>query len=256
MDCRLCVILGAITRREITRFLRIWTQTLLPSAVTMSLYFVIFGNLIGPRIGKMQGITYIDYIVPGLIMMSILTNSYSNVATSFFSSKFQKNIEEMIVAPMPSVVMLLGFIAGGITRGLFVGVIVTAVAMFFTDIHIHSLLFVFLVGLLTSILFALAGLINAIFAQKFDDINMIPTFVLTPLTYLGGVFYSIDMLPPFGQWCSHANPIFYMVNAFRYGFLGITDIDITFAMSVILLFSVVFFTFAWWLLEKGIGIRT
>ncbi len=245
-----------IVTKEVTRFMRIWLQTVLPPAITMTLYFVIFGHLIGPRIGEMGGFQYIQYIAPGLIMMSVITNAYANVVSSFFGAKFQKHIEEMLVAPIPNWVILCGYICGGVARGVIVGVVVTVVALFFTDLHMHSFWITAMVVLLTSVLFSLGGLINGIFARSFDDISVIPTFVLTPLTYLGGVFYSIDLLPPFWQKVSLANPILYMVNAFRYGILGVSDIDVATALVVLALFSAALFAVCLALLNRGVGIRT
>jgi ABC-2 type transport system permease protein len=244
-----------IVRKEISRFTRIWVQTILPPAISMTLYFVIFGSLIGPRIGTMNGFNYIDYIAPGIIMMSIINNSYANVVSSFFGAKFQRHIEEMLVAPIPNYIILAGFITGGIARGILVGAVVTLVALFFTDLSIHNLIITIAVVLMTSIVFSLAGLINAIFAKKFDDISIIPTFVLTPMIYLGGVFYSIDMLPKFWQTVSAFNPILYMVNAFRYGMLGESDISITNAFIILTLFTIVLFTISLHLLNKGVGIK-
>ena len=245
----------SILTKEVTRFTRIWVQTLVPPAITMSLYFIIFGNLIGSRLGLMHGVSYMEFIVPGLIMMSVITNSYANVASSFFSAKFQRNIEEMLVAPVPNYVIILGFIAGGVARGLCVGAIVTGVSLFFVPLQVHDPLAVFVTLLLTAILFSLGGLINAVFAKSFDDVSIIPTFVLTPLTYLGGVFYSIQLLPPFWQGLSHANPIIYMVNAFRYGFLGISDVPMVVAYSIIGGFILVLYGLAHYLVTKGIGLR-
>lgn len=245
-----------IVNREIIRFFRIWSQTLLPPVISMALYFLIFGNLIGPRIGEIDGIRYIDYIVPGLIMMSIITNAYANVVASFFGSKFQRNIEEMIVSPMPNYIILWGFVIGGAVRGICAGILVTLISLFFTKLQIQNVPITILIGILTSILFSIAGLLNGIFAKKFDDINIIPTFVLTPLTYLGGIFYSIHMLPTFWQAVSHTNPIFYMVNAFRYGMLGYSDVDINTAIFVIIGFIVVLYFYSLWLLNRGVGIRT
>jgi ABC-2 type transport system permease protein len=249
------IALYTLTRREMVRFFRIWSQTLLPSPVSMVLYFVIFGGLIGPRIGIIDGYRYIEYIAPGLIMMSVINNSFSNVVASFFGTKFQRNIEEMYVAPMSSWVILLGFILGGITRGCLVGLIVTFVALFFTKLHVHSITVIVLVVLLTAMLFSLAGLVNAIFSKKFDDISIIPTFVLTPLTYLGGVFYSVNMLSPFWQKLSHLNPILYMVNAFRYGMLGVSDVPVEISLVFIGMCSVVLFFWTWYLLEKGTAMK-
>ncbi|MCW8998043.1 MAG: ABC transporter permease, partial [Kangiellaceae bacterium] len=212
--------LQSIFIKEVTRYFRIWVQTLLPPAITMSLYFVIFGQLIGSRVGQMDGVSYMEYITPGIIMMSVITNSYSNVVSSFFSAKFQRSIEEMLVAPVPTLYILLGYVLGGVSRGLLTGIIVTIVASQFVDIQVYSWGILFFVVFLTSMMFATGGLVNAIFAKKFDDISIVPTFILTPLTYLGGVFYSIQLLPEFWQNVSMANPILYMVNAFRFGFLG------------------------------------
>lgn len=250
------IALKAILIKECTRFLRIWVQTLVPPAITMTLYFVIFGSLIGSRIGEMGGFSYMEFIVPGLIMMSVITNSYSNVASSFFSAKFQRNIEELLVAPVPNYVIVLGYIGGGMLRGLLVGTIVTIVSMLFVDIEIHSYFILVTTVLLTAMVFSLAGLINAIFAKTFDDISIIPTFVLTPLTYLGGVFYSLTLLPDTWQTVSQINPIVYMVNAFRYGFLGVSDVNLTFAFSMIITFVVAFFSITMYLINKGTGIRS
>jgi ABC-2 type transport system permease protein len=242
--------------REILRFSRIWVQTILPPAITTVLYFVIFGNLIGSRIGEMGGMRYIDFIIPGLIMMSVITNSYANVVSSFYGSKFQHNVEEMLVSPMPNYLILLGFVSGGVARGVIVGLVVTVIAFFFaTDASMKYPLLTLAVVFLTSILFSLGGFINAVYAQSFDDISIVPTFVLTPLTYLGGVFYSITLLPEFWQEVSKANPILYMVNAFRYGILGVSDIDVGTAFVIICVFIVALFWFSLSLLRRGVGIR-
>lgn len=244
-----------IVLKEFLRFIRIWPQTVVPPAVTMGLYFIIFGNLIGRRIGEMGGQPYIDFIVPGLILMSVINNAYSNVVSSFFSSKFHRHIEEMVVSPTPNYVILTGFIAGGVARGLVVGVVVTGVSMFFTELRIHHFGVMLVVVLLTATLFALGGFINGIYARTFDAISIVPTFILTPLTYLGGVFYSIDMLPVFWQQASLANPILYMINAFRYGLVGVSDIPIGTALGIIIAFVVVLYLFALRLLNRGVGIR-
>ena len=246
----------SLISKEVNRFARIWVQTLVPPAITMTLYFIIFGSLIGSRIGEMGGFTYMEYIVPGLIMMSVITNSYSNVASSFFSAKFQHNIEELLVAPVPNFVIIAGYIGGGVLRGLGVGVIVTAVSLLFVDLQIAHLGVIVATVMMTSIVFSLGGLINAVFAKTFDDISIIPTFVLTPLTYLGGVFYSLNLLPEFWQWVSKLNPIVYMVNAFRYGFLGVSDVGIGTAFSVLLAFVVALYALAHYLISKGIGLRS
>jgi ABC-2 type transport system permease protein len=242
--------------KEIHRFMRIWVQTLVPPAITMTLYFVIFGSLIGSRIGTMEGFSYMEFIVPGLIMMSVITNSYSNVASSFYSAKFQKNIEELLVAPVPNYVIILGYVMGGVTRGILVGIIVTIVSLFFVDLQVQHWGIIVATVLLTSIVFSLGGLINAVFAGSFDDISIIPTFVLTPMTYLGGVFYSISLLPEFWQGVSKINPIVYMVNAFRYGFLGISDVSIGTSFAVLSIFVVSLYAVAHYLITSGRGIRS
>ncbi|AVK36824.1 ABC-type multidrug transport system, permease component [Morganella morganii IS15] len=250
------VALKTIWRKEITRFMRIWIQTLIPPVITMSLYFIIFGNLIGNRIGEMGGVGYMQFIVPGLIMMSVITNSYANVSSSFFGAKFQKSIEELLVAPVPTHVIIAGFVGGGVARGVLVGILVTLVSLFFVPLQIHSWFMIIATLLMTSILFSLAGLLNALFAKSFDDISIIPTFVLTPLTYLGGVFYSLTLLPAFWQAVSKLNPIVYMISGFRYGFLGISDVSLTTTLGVLSLFIAVFYLLTWRLIEKGRGLRT
>ncbi|EMQ4856634.1 ABC transporter permease [Morganella morganii] len=250
------VALKTIWRKEITRFMRIWVQTLIPPVITMSLYFIIFGNLIGNRIGEMGGVGYMQFIVPGLIMMSVITNSYANVSSSFFGAKFQKSIEELLVAPVPTHVIIAGFVGGGVARGVLVGILVTLVSLFFVPLQIHSWFMIITTLLMTSVLFSLAGLLNALFAKSFDDISIIPTFVLTPLTYLGGVFYSLTLLPAFWQGVSKLNPIVYMISGFRYGFLGISDVSLTTTLGVLSLFIAVFYLLTWRLIEKGRGLRT
>ncbi|MCW8881750.1 MAG: ABC transporter permease [Sedimenticola sp.] len=245
-----------IFTKEFLRFARIWLQTILPPAITTTLYYIIFGNLIGSRIGKMDGYSYIDFIVPGLILMAVITNSYSNVVSSFFSSKFQRHVEELIISPVPNWIILAGYVAGGVSRGVLVGITVTIVSLFFTDIQVQSYGWTLTVFVLTSILFSLAGFINAVYANSFDDITIVPTFILTPLTYLGGVFYSINMLPEFWQKLSLANPILYMVNAFRYGLLGVSDISMGVALGIVVLFIVALTTFSLMLLNRGIGIKS
>ena len=252
---RYSVALKSIWIKECIRFLRIWVQTLVPPAITMTLYFVIFGSLIGARIGEMGGFSYMEFIVPGLIMMSVITNSYSNVASSFYSTKFQKSIEELLVAPVPNYIIVLGYMGGGMARGMLVGLIVTIVSLFFVDIQIHNVFVIIATVVLTSAVFALGGLINAVYANSFDDISIIPTFVLTPLTYLGGVFYSITLLPEFWQGVSQANPIIYMVNAFRFGFLGVSDVSIYTSFTVLLVLITGLFITALTLIRRGIGLR-
>jgi ABC-2 type transport system permease protein len=253
---RYWVAFNTILVKEILRFSRIWVQTVLPSAISTALYFIIFGQLIGERIGPMDGFDYLDFIVPGLVLMAVITNAYSNVVSSFYSSKFSRYVEEFLVAPVPNWVILAGFVAGGAARGLLVGVVVTLVAMFFTDIEVHSYGITILVFMLTAVLFALGGFINAVYANSFDDISIIPTFVLTPLTYLGGVFYSIDLLPTFWQRLSLANPVLYMINAFRYGLLGTSDIPLSVAFSIILGFIAVLSLYSLYLLGRGVGVKT
>jgi ABC-2 type transport system permease protein len=251
------VALNTIVRREIVRIMRIWTQTLIPPAITMTLYFVIFGKLIGSRIGSIEGgYSYMQYIVPGLVMMSIITNSYGNISSSFFGAKFSRAVEEMLVSPMPNWVILLGYVAGAVARGLVVGVLVLLIALFFTSLHVVHPLITFFSVLLGATIFSLAGFVNAVYAKKFDDIALVPTFVLTPLTYLGGVFYSVNMLGEPWQAISRANPILYMVNAFRFGVLGISDVNIGVAFVVMLGFVVALSIVALQLLERGVGLRS
>ena len=250
------VALQTILTKEIMRFVRIWVQTLVPPAIPITLYFVIFGNLIGSQIGDMDGFKYIDYIIPGLIMMSVITNSYSNVVSTFFSAKMFGHIQEMLISPVPNHIILLGYIGGGMARGLAVGLIVTLVSLFFTNLHVEHPFITIGVVTLTSMLFSTAGLINAIYAKSFDDITIIPTFVLTPLTYLGGVFYSINMLSDFWQTVSLANPVLYMVNGFRYGILGVSDINPFASFSLLIIFCLALYAYAYYLLNKGVGIRS
>ena len=242
--------------KEILRFSRIWIQTVLPPVVTTTLYFIIFGTLIGDRIGEMDGYRYIDFIVPGLILMAVISHSYANVVSSFYSSKFQHHIEEILIAPVPEWIILAGYVGGGVARGMVVGLVVTVVSLFFVDLDIQHYGLAILVLILTSILFALAGFINAVYANSFDDVSIVPTFVLVPLTYLGGVFYSIRLLPEFWQNLSLANPVLYMINAFRYSILGVSDINPGFALSLILGFILALGGMALWLLKKGVGIKT
>ncbi len=250
------VAFKTIVYKEVRRFTRIWPQTILPPAITTSLYFLIFGSLIGKRIGDMNGISYMDYIVPGIILMSVISNSYSNVVSSFYSTKFQKHIEELLIAPVPNWVILAGYVSGGVARGTCVGLIVACVSMTFSRFSIERPEIVVSVFFATSLLFSLAGFINATFAKSFDDISIIPNFVLTPLTYLGGVFYTIDLLPKIWQTLSLVNPILYMVNAFRYGFFGVSDINILMAFAIILGFIGLLVAISLYLLHKGIGLKT
>ena len=247
---------NAIFYKEVYRYIRLWKQTLLPPVITMGLYYAIFGTLIGPRIGEMQGFDYMAFIVPGLVMLSIITNSYGNVVSSFYGNKFQRSLEEILVSPTPTLIIFLSFCISSSLRGILVGIIVTIVSLFFTDLQIYSISTVVAVSVLTSFMFSAMGMINAIYARSFDDITIIPSFVLTPLTYLGGIFYSIELLPEFWQKVSLLNPILYMVNAYRYGILGISDISLPYAFSIIIVFTVLVSAVCLFLLHKGIGIRT
>ena len=244
-----------IFRKEVVRFTRIWVQSLLPPVVTMFLYFIIFGKFIGSQISDISGYSYMEFIVPGLVMMSVITNSYSNVVSSFFSTKFQHSVEELLVSPTPNYVIILGYVCGGMARGILVGILVTITSLIFVPLKLHNIGFVILYISLTSILFSLAGLMNAIFAKKFDDITIIPTFVLTPLIYLGGVFYSISLLPSFWQEVSKLNPILYMVNGFRFGFLGMTDVNVFFGLTISIIFIFILFFAILYLLKKGVGLK-
>jgi ABC-2 type transport system permease protein len=249
------IALKTIIKKEVYRFIRIWPQTLLPPAITTALYFLIFGKLIGNRIGTISGATYMGYIVPGIILMSVISHSYANVVSSFYSTKFQRNIEELLVAPVPNWVILSGYVIGGICRGLLVGIVVALIAMLFADIAVLHPAITMGVAILTATLFSLAGFINAMLAESFDDISIIPNFVLTPLSYLGGVFYSVDMLPDFWQKIIMGNPILYMINAFRYGMIGVTDVDIQLALIMIAGFILLLGVFSLYLLHKGTGIK-
>ena len=244
-----------IVIREYGRIIRIWGQTLVPSAVTATLYFVIFGSLIGSRVGDMGGFGYMQYIAPGLIMMSVITNSYANVVSSFFGAKFGKHIEELLVSPLPNWLIVLGYVTGGVMRGLMVGAVVTVVSVLFTNLQVHHLLIILGAVLLTAVVFSLGGLINAVLAKNFDQVNWVPAFVLTPLTYFGGVFYSVSLLPLWAQKLSYANPILYMVNAFRYGFLGVSDVNVGLAFTIMVVAALVLFGAALTMLNKGMGIR-
>lgn len=244
-----------IIHKEVTRILRIWVQTLVPPAITMSLYFIIFGQLIGRRVGEMGGLDFLDFIAPGLVIMAVIQNSYGNVVSSFFGAKFARHIEEMMVSPLPNTYILLGYVAGGMTRGLLVGLLVALIASLYTELKIAHPFIMLAVVLMTSAAFALAGLINAVFAKKFDDISIIPTFILTPLTYLGGVFYTVDLLPGIWREVSMFNPILYMVNLFRFSVHGVTDVPLDIAFAIIAGLLVSLYLVALWLLTKGIGLR-
>jgi ABC-2 type transport system permease protein len=247
--------LRTIVYREYSRIVRIWGQTLVPSAVTAILYFVIFGGLIGKRIGQLGGYDYMQYIAPGLIMMSVITNSYGNVVSSFFGAKFGKHVEELLVSPLPNWIIVTGYAIGGLVRGLMVGLVVTVVSLVFARIQVQHLALVIAAVLLTSLIFSLGGFINAVFAKNFDQVNWIPAFILTPLTYFGGVFYSVKMLPPWAQALSHVNPILHMVNAFRYGFLGTSDVSVPGAFAIMIVLAAGLFATAMTLMNRGTGIR-
>ena len=248
--------LKSLAVKETNRYLRIWVQTLVPPVITTSLYFVIFGKMIGDRIGDMGGFSYMEFIVPGLIMMSAITSSYANVPSSFFSQKFQKNIEELLVAPVPTHIIIWGFVIGGLGRSILVGTLVTVISLFFVPLHVYSWFIVVITLLMTVILFSLAGLINGVFAQSYDDVSIVPTFVLQPLTYLGGVFYAISNLPPFWQAVSKINPIVYMISGFRYGFLGTTDVPIMVSTIILILFIIVLYAICYYLVDRGKGLRS
>lgn len=248
--------LKTIVRKEVTRFLRIWTQTLLPPVITQSLYFIIFGGFVGSQIPAINGVSYMAFIVPGLVMMGVINSSFQNVVSSFFGSKFQKNIEELMVSPMPNWVIIAGFVAGGALRGILVGTIVFGVSAFFVKPEVHHLGLIMLFVLLTAIVFSLGGLLNAIFAKKFDDIAIFPTFILVPLTYFGGVFYSINRLPPLWQWLSKLNPILYMVDGFRYGFFGFSDLNVGMSIGILVVLMIVLAGTCHHLLQKGVGLKS
>ncbi len=249
------VALQTIVGKEVTRVFRIWPQTILPPLITMTLYFIIFGGFLGSQISNVGGYRYIEFIAPGIIMMAVITNSFMNVVSSFFSAKFQKNIEEILVSPTSITVIIIGYALGGMARGLIIGVLLLCISLLFAKLHIFSLAMILAYVILTSLVFSLAGMINGIFARKFDDVSLIPTFVLWPLTYLGGVFYSISLLPPLWQKASLFNPIIYMVNGFRYGFLGISDSNIWFGLVLLSALAIALFAANWMLLKKGVGIK-
>ncbi|KFN50747.1 ABC transporter permease [Arenimonas composti] len=250
------VAIRTIARREVSRILRIWAQTLVPPAITMTLYFLIFGTLIGSRIGPMDGISYMEFIVPGLVMMAVIQNAYGNISSSFFGAKFGRHVEELLVSPMPNWVILGGYVAGGVLRGVMVGAIVLCIATLFVRVAIPHPLVTFTTVLLGATIFSLAGFVNAVYAKKFDDIALVPTFILTPLTYLGGVFYSVTLLPGWAESATRLNPIFYMVNAFRYGLLGTSDVPVGTAYALMLAFVIVLGGVGLYLLKRGVGLRS
>lgn len=252
---KIWIAFKTLVRKEIVRCFRIWPQTIMPPAITMTLYFVIFGRLVGTQIHAVDGFTYIQYIVPGLVMMSVIMNAYINTSSSFFGSKFQRSIEEILISPTPNTIILLGFVMGGVARALIVGVMVTVIALFFTHLHLHNVLLMFLVSMLTALFFSIAGIINGIYARTFDDVSWIPSFVITPLTYFGGVFFSMSMLSSFWQKIAYLDPIFYIVNAFRYSLLGISHANISISILVLLIMTTTIFFYALHLLRVSPGIR-
>ena len=244
-----------IVVKEVLRFIRIWVQSIIPPVVPTSLYLLIFGGLMGERIGHMQGIDYLHFIVPGIILMTVIMQSYANTVSSFFMTKYNHSFEELLVSPIPNWVILLGFVSGGVARGFCVGVAVTFTISFFVDLSIYSYTVLSISFLLTSVMFAVGGFINAIYAKSFDDISIVPTFVLLPLTYLGGMFYSIDILPSFWRSLSAFNPIFYMMDGFRLGMLGVgsTELYLVFIVPLCMIALLVFV--ALYLLKKGVNTR-
>ena len=245
-----------ILRKGVVRIIRIWSQTLLPSVVTSVLYFAVFGSILGSRIGELNGVPYILFVVPGLVMLAVITNSYMDVATTFFVSKFfSRNIDEILVSPTPPSVIIAGFIASGVVRGMLVGGLVLIVSLFFALPSVAHPLVVLLFLFLSSLIFALGGLINGIYAKSFDGISIVPTFVLTPLVYLGGVFYSIHSLPPLWQTVSLWNPIFYIINGFRYGFLGTSDVSLLTCVFVLLALMLALLGANVYFLRKGLGLK-
>lgn len=243
-------------RSEVRRFLEIWAGTLLPSAITLVLYLLIFGSLVGDRIGPMRGIDYVEFIIPGLIMLTVIMNAYENVTFSLYLSKFEHDIEEVLVAPVPNPVILAGYVAGGVSRGLLVGVLSAIICALFSPLQIHNIWIILATVVFASAIFSMAGFINALFANSFDDVSIIPIFVLTPLTYLGGVFYSIELLPDFWKNLSLANPVLYIINAARYGFIGIAEVNLGVAFGMMSGFIILFFGFSLWLLNRGTGLRS
>ena len=246
---------STIVRKEVTRFFRIWSQTLLPPVITQSLYFVIFGKFIGSQVGGISGISYMSFIVPGLVMMAVINNSFANVVSSFFGSKFQRSVEELLVSSTPNWIIISGYVIGGMLRGIICGLLVFGVSLFFTHPQVHHIIFIIIFVILTSAVFSLGGFLNALFAKKFDDVAIFPTFILTPLTYLGGVFYSIHSLPVFWQKISYLNPILYMVNGFRYGFYGISDVNVFLSFLILIVLTALLAAINLHLLQKGTGLK-
>lgn len=255
---RLWISFYTMIRKDVVRMFRIWVQTFLPSAITSSLYFLVFGTVLGSRIGEMQGVDYMTFVVPGLVMLAIVTTSYANTSFTFFSSKFfMRNIEEILVSPTPPWVMIAGFVGGGVVRGVITGALVLLISVFFTglSLSIHNLLIILAFAILTCLVFALAGLINGIYAKTIDGINIVPTFVLTPLVYLGGIFYSVHALPSWWQAITYANPLFYLINGFRYGFLGITDVPLSLSVGILVGMIAILIALNWYFIRTGLGLK-
>jgi ABC-2 type transport system permease protein len=245
-----------IVRKDAARMFRIWPQTFLPSIITSVLYFLIFGSFLGSSIGEVQGVPYILFVVPGLVMLAVVTQSYANTSFVMFTSKFfGRNIDEILVSPTPPWILVAGYIAGGVVRGVVVGVLVLLVSLFFTHLVVYSYLTILLFLVLTSLVFSLAGLVNGVYAKSMDGISIVPTFVLTPLVYLGGVFYSVESLAPFWRAVTQVDPIFYIINGFRYGFLGASDVPILYSTGLLLLFTAVFTGIAIYLIRNGLGLK-
>lgn len=244
-----------LTKKELIRIFRIWPQTILPTVITMTLYFMIFGHVIGSQLAHIKGFSYMQYIVPGLVMMPVITNSYINTGFSFYGAKFSRSIEELLVAPVPAPIMLMGFICGGLIRSLIISTCVLIVASFFTTLHVHSIILSICIIVITALIFAIAGIINGIFATKFDDVSIVPTFLLTPLTYLGGVFYAVSQLPTWAQYASKINPIFYIINGFREAMLGVSDVNAIYAFVILIVLLIVLFSWAVHLLNNSYGLR-
>ncbi len=255
---RLWISFYTMIRKDVIRMFRIWVQTFLPSVITSTLYFLVFGTVLGSRIGSMQGVDYMQFVIPGLVMLAIVTTSYANTSFTFFSSKFfARSIDEILVSPTPPWVMIAGFVGGGIVRGVLTGTLVLLVSVFFTGLHlsVHNLLIILLFAVLTAFVFSLAGLVNGIYAKTIDGINLVPTFVLTPLVYLGGIFYSVHNLPAWWQHITYANPLFYLINGFRYGFLGITDVSLVISLSMLFGIIATLIAINWYLIRKGLGLK-
>lgn len=255
---KLWISFYTMIRKDVTRMFRIWIQTFLPSVITSVLYFLVFGTILGSQIGDMQGVKYMVFVVPGLVMLAIVTTAYANTSFTFFTSKFfGRSIDELLVSPMPPWVIIAGFVGGGLVRGVIVGVLVLLVSLFFTGLNlsVYNALIILLFGILTALVFSLAGLVNGIYAKSIDGINLVPTFVLTPLVYLGGIFYSVQTLPGWWQTPTYSNPLFYLVNGFRYGFIGISDVSVLLSVAVLVFLAAMLIGINWYLLRTGLGLR-